>query len=230
MGCVISEELVPELAVIKQLLPGLVRMFGDASEAVLHDYTDPENSLVAIEGTLTGRKVGAPLTDRLLQVYQTQGDQAEDLVNIRTRAADGRLLNSTTIFIRNSEGKIVGSLGINVDISDLELGFNALRRILGLTSQESGEERTIHFAANVDELMSDLINKALMKVGPVPQAFNRDDRLKVVQTLYEQGLFKIKGSVDYLAKRLGVSPFTIYSYLDTIRDQRGDTINGDVVE
>lgn len=38
-----------------------------------------------------------------------------------TKTADGKLLKSSTIFIRNDEGKPVGILGINFDITLMKL-------------------------------------------------------------------------------------------------------------
>ncbi|MDD2481760.1 MAG: helix-turn-helix domain-containing protein, partial [Lutispora sp.] len=38
--------------------------------------------------------------------------------------------------------------------------------------------------------------------------------MNIVETLEDKGVFLIKGAVDYVAKVLCVSRYTIYNYLD----------------
>ncbi len=44
-----------------------------------------------------------------------------------------------------------------------------------------------------------------------------DEKMRVVNTLEREGTFKIKGAVNQLALKLGVSNFTVYNYLKKIR-------------
>ena len=46
---------------------------------------------------------------------------------------------------------------------------------------------------------------------------DRNQRFDVVRALEGHGLFQIKGSVDELAKRLGVSRFTVHGYVEAVR-------------
>ena len=48
-----------------------------------------------------------------------------------------------------------------------------------------------------------------------PKAF----RLRVVSELHSMGIFKIKGSVNEVARALGVTRYTIYNYLDKLNEQ-----------
>jgi predicted transcriptional regulator YheO len=41
-----------------------------------------------------------------------------------------------------------------------------------------------------------------------------------VQTMFERGLFIVKGGVERAAAALGVTRFTVYNYLDSIRSER----------
>ncbi|HEX7123420.1 MAG TPA: PAS domain-containing protein [Gemmatimonadaceae bacterium] len=204
---------------LAQLVPGLARVLGERSEVVLHDFSDPKHSLVAIAGNLTGRKIGAPLTDRLLETYRTYGDAAPDLIGLRTRTRDGRLLRSSTLFVRDARGRIVGSIGFNVDLSDLEVAFGALGQMLGRGPGNGQGEQAINFATDIKELMNDLIEQELDRRGVAPQLLDRSERLEVVRALERHGLFKIKGSVQEVARRLGVSPYTVYGYLDEVRKE-----------
>ena len=84
-------------AVLKQLIEPLRHVLACDSEVVLHDLTMLPNSIVAIEGSLTGRQVGGPATDLLLSKYAA-GTLASQ-VGYQSRLPDGRLLRSTTIIV-----------------------------------------------------------------------------------------------------------------------------------
>lgn len=43
------------------------------------------------------------------------------------------------------------------------------------------------------------------------------ERLDLLRALEENGVFRIKGSVDQVARRMGVSKYTVYGYLKKIR-------------
>ena len=50
--------------------------------------------------------------------------------------------------------------------------------------------------------------------------------MQIVSYLDEKGVFLIRGSVDWVASKLGVSKYTIYSYLEAARVARGMKKNG----
>jgi len=210
----INRELPFELRSLIPILDTLSQIFGEKNfEFLLHDFRYPDSSLVYIRGKVTGREVGAPLTDRLWQIYQEQKDEAEDVINVRVRAREGNLINSSTVFVRNKEGKILGSLGINVDISAFQIVVDSLNElIVGITSNN---HEGVDFARNVEEFLNDVLDQNLARK---PKAYlSKDDRLKIVKELDKQGVFLIKGAVEEVAKRLGVTRFSVYNYLEELR-------------
>ncbi|WP_258958809.1 helix-turn-helix domain-containing protein [Citrobacter sp. RHBSTW-00013] len=46
-----------------------------------------------------------------------------------------------------------------------------------------------------------------------------DFRKRVISEIHAQGFFKIKGSVNHVAKALGVTRYTVYNYLDKLNDK-----------
>ncbi len=96
-------------------------MLGDRYEVILHDLSHVESSIVGIEGSITHRKIGGPATNYLIQLLREYGDEAKDSINYKNVMPDGRVLRSSTIFIRDNDGKIIGSLCINQDLTDLWL-------------------------------------------------------------------------------------------------------------
>ena len=43
------------------------------------------------------------------------------------------------------------------------------------------------------------------------------EKVQLVQSLEFQGAFLFRGAVDFVAKSLGVSKFTVYNYLKEVR-------------
>ena len=67
---------------------------------------------------------------------------------------------------------------------------------------------------NVTELLDLLIEQAIAKVGKPVALMNKDDKIAVVQYLNNAGAFLITKSGDKVSSLLGISKFTLYSYMD----------------
>ena len=48
----------------------------------------------------------------------------------------------------------------------------------------------------------------------------RKDNLELVEFMEQKGIFLVKGAIDKVALRMGISKVTVYSYLDEIRNRR----------
>ena len=102
-----NRELHPNLQAALQLVEGIFQMLGSRYEVILHDLSHVESSIVALAGDVTHRKIGGPVTNYLLQLLQKYGDSAPNSINYRNVTTDGRILRSSTIFIRDENGHIV---------------------------------------------------------------------------------------------------------------------------
>ena len=109
--------------ILLQLMPlvdSIAETFGKNCEVVLHDLSDPSKSIIKIaNGHITGRDVGVPLSDLGLLLFEKvkHDKNSNYFVGYRTKTKKGLDLKSTTVFIRNSRGKVIGSLCINIDIT-----------------------------------------------------------------------------------------------------------------
>jgi predicted transcriptional regulator YheO len=86
------------LDAVAQIVEPLSRAFGRDCEVVLHDLSNLDSSVYAIGGDLTGRSVGSPPTDLLLQ--HVLAGAKSNLIGYETVLPDGRRCRSSTIFIR----------------------------------------------------------------------------------------------------------------------------------
>lgn len=189
---------------------------GRHCEVVVHDLRDLEHSLIYVAGEITGRSVGAPITDLVVKALHREGDRAQDIIGYKTVAKDGRVLKSSTAFIRDGTGKIFATLCLNYDLTDF-MNFTVLLQDFTQLHGINNEERQETFATTVQETIESLVNQAIAIMGKQPATMAMEDKVRFVRILEGKGSFLIKGSVDYIATILGVSKFTVYNYLTKVR-------------
>ena len=103
----------------------LQRTLGPLCEVAIHDFRDLDHSLVHLEGSLTGRKLGAPITNIVVKAWRQQGDSVADIVGYPSSTPGGKSLKSSTSFLRRVDGRVIGAFCMNIDLSDL-LHFQAV--------------------------------------------------------------------------------------------------------
>lgn len=112
-------------AIISSYMPlvdFLGKLIGPHCEVVLHDLTTPERSVVGIaNGHISGREVGAPLTDFALRLIKENAHTALDFLHEYEGALkSGRKVRSSTFFIKGDQNELLGLLCFNVDMSRLQ--------------------------------------------------------------------------------------------------------------
>ena len=188
---------MPEASTLQflfQLAKGIASQFGPNCEVVVHDLdsNDPESSIVAIEN--------GQVTDHLCYLTKTK---------------DGKILKSTTIYIRNDDGTPIGIFGINYDIT-LMLAMENMLRQFTATEKESREPEAI--SRNVSDLLDELIEQSVKLVGKPVALMHKEDKVKAIQFLNETGAFLITKSGDKVCKYFGISKYTLYSYIDESKE------------
>ena len=81
----------------------LQRTLGPLCEVAIHDFRDLEHSLIHLEGSLTGRKLGAPITNIVVKAWRQQGDDVAD-IGLSSSTPGGKSLKSSTSFLRRADG------------------------------------------------------------------------------------------------------------------------------
>ena len=217
-----------ELKRFVPLVKTIAQMFGKNCEVVLHDFSEPQKSIVAIEnGQVTGRKIGDPITDLALSIWRKGGygkNKEDEIVNYKTKTKDGKILRSSSVFIRDNQKKFIGCLCINYDLTEY-LMFNKIVgefcTTIDLDKEKLKDETgTETFSCNVDEILENIIQEAIEKLGKPVSIMQKNDKLMVAKIVDEKGGFLIKGAVDQLAKEINVSRFTIYNYLDELKTKK----------
>ena len=111
-----------QLSVLKQVAAALAAQFGSNCEVVVHDLEsqDPAHSIVHIEnGHVTGRKVGDGPSNVVLEQIMSHNEDPQDCLGYLCRTDGGKVLKSSTVYVRSPGGAVSGILSINFDISAL---------------------------------------------------------------------------------------------------------------
>jgi predicted transcriptional regulator YheO len=211
------KQVQEEFAFFESLMKGLTAIFGTNCEVVLHDLTDSyESTVVMIEnGHVTDRRVGDCGSNLGLEVLRgtvRNGDKYGYFTNTR----DGRVLRSSSVYIRDGEGKVIGCLCVNFDVSNLMVADKTIRSLI---SNGEGEKEEEFFVNDVNQLLDALLKKAMEEVGKPVSYMTRDDKIRVVKYLDQKGAFLITKSGNRICQFLDISKFTLYSYLDEVHSE-----------
>lgn len=190
----------------------LGKMFAPFCEVILHDLRTPDHSIVVIENSLSGRKVGDSATNIGLQRV-LDNDFPDVLQNYPNSLPNGKPLKSTSIGIRNEKGICIAAICINMDISmftgvgNLLTAFTATE-LSGLPIQE--QLRTF----SVDEIRKTISDYATQHHCEAKE-LNLDQKKELVGRLSKTGLLQLKNGPATTAAMLGVSRASIYNYQKT---------------
>jgi predicted transcriptional regulator YheO len=149
-----------------------------------------------------------------------KGESQEDLlINYPSMTKDGRLLKSSTIIFRDNRKKPIAAICINFDVTDI-LNFNMMiQEIFSISDETKVKEPVETFESDISSTLQEISDKIIRKSGKTLSSMGKGDKIEIVRQLEEQGVFLIKGAVSLIAKKLNVSKFTIYNYLDRVRSE-----------
>ena len=137
---------------------GLAGQFGRNCEVVIHDLRgdDHEHTIIAIEnGHVTGRSIGDGPSHIVLESLRENPDLIEDRISYLTKTSDGRVLKSTTLFIRDDDEKVI-------DLLDELLDHSV--KLVGKPTALMSKDEKIRAIRFLDERGAFLITKSGPKV------------------------------------------------------------------
>ena len=176
----------------------------------------PDHSIVHIEnGHVSGRKVGDGASQVVLDQMASQAEHPQDHLCYLTRTPDGKILKSSTLYIRNRRGAVTAIFSINYDVSGLMMIQSTIGDLLSTQDKEQTEPERI---INVNHVLDELIEQSVALVGKPVALMNKDDKVRAIRFLNESGAFLVTKSGDKVAKYFGISKYTLYSYIDANKD------------
>lgn len=202
-----------KLKMLQQVADGIAGQFGSSCEVVIHDLDqDPERSIVYIvNGHISGRRVGDGASHVVMEQLRSNDPEPKDHLCYLMKTPDGKILKSSTVYIRDSKNKVSAIFAINYDISKLMMAEAVLGELLSTGGPQQAEPEKI---VNINDMLEDLIQQSVALVGKPVTLMNKDDKVKAIQFLNQNGAFLVMKSGDKIAKYFGISKYTLYSYLD----------------
>ena len=207
-----------QLDFYKRLARALALQFGSGCEVVVHDLeaADPSHSIVAIEnGHVTGRKLGDGPSHVVLEALHAGEERLEDRLAYLTKTADGKILKSSTVFIRDDDGRAVGIFAVNYDITILRAMGDTIAEVVGTEPSAPREPEPI--VRSVADLLDDLIEQSVQLVGTPVALMSKEEKVRAIRYLNDTGAFLITKSGPKVCKYFGISKYTLYNYLDEAR-------------
>jgi len=199
---------------LKRLADGLAVMFGKNCEVVIHDMKNFESSIIYITNEhVTGRKKGDPFN--VLGVHKVDAFfEGEDIINHQGTVKNNHLIKSSTFHIKGDDYHY--AIGINYDYTDLSHAQSVLAQ---LTKVGAPIDEVINVSNQMEKTLEILYEEALDKIGKPLALMKKEDRVRVIKYLDENGAFSIHKSIPLIAKKMKISRYTVYNYLKEIRQE-----------
>lgn len=198
---------------LKNLAHGIASQFGEHCEVVVHelDGDDPEHTIIAVEnGHVSGRAIGGGPSQAVLHARSTPAAELADHLDYLTRTDDGRILRSSTIYVRDESGVPVGVFSINYDTTALAMAESVIH---GLVAPHGNGREPERIVQNVGDLLDELIRQSVTLAGKPVAVMTKEDKIRAIQFLSENGAFLITKSSEKISEYFGISKYTLYNYL-----------------
>ena len=213
----------------------LGQVLGKSYEVVFHIISKEGSYIAAIENNhISKRTINSPLTDFASKLLQEKAYLKQDfLCNYKVMTQENKLLQGSTFFIKQGQN-LVGILCINHDTSEL---CEAVHKIIELENLSGFDELLTHtlnasetsqsphsqisienLSLDIEDILAQHIDINYLKSGFTLSATQKND---IIKTLYDKGIFNIKGSLYLVAKLLKISEPSVYRYLNKLKRDEG---------
>ena len=212
-----------DLELMRRIAKAIATEFGNNCEVIVHDLKaeDLDHTIVAAEnGQVSNRQLGDGPSRIVLETLQHKERVPQDMLAYLTKTHDGRVLKSSTVFLKDSDGCVEGVLSINYDITEMIMAERAIDSLLN--HRDIKEEQPKNIPQSVNERLDDLIEQGVKIVGKPVAMMNKEDKTKAIKFLNDSGAFLITRSGDKVSHYFGISKYTLYSYID-IKTKKNET-------
>ena len=148
------------MGLLQQVAEGIAAQFGSDCEVVIHDLNRIlDHSIVFIvNGHVSGRKVGDGASHVVMEQLQSNDQTTKDHLCYLMKTPNGKILKSSTVYIRNNRGRVSAILAINYDISRLMMVESAVRDLISTPEPQPTEPERI---VNINDLLEDSDSSSL---------------------------------------------------------------------
>lgn len=209
---------------LEALLP-LMRFFsemlGPDAEIILYDVED--RVVYQVLNPMDGEMVPGSGMRSLERTFLDSRiyEKEEFIVNYRALSRSKHKLKSATFFLKNNpQRRLRGMVTVNINVERLV----ELRDMLNVMISGShpydarpGDSFLNSFEVSVEGLVSQAIREELDRYGVEPTRLSYQEKMEVVRSLDQKGIFLVKGAIAELAAALKTTEVTIYRYLNKLQ-------------
>ncbi len=203
-------------------------VLGPTYEITLHDVRGKESSIVAIvNGSISGRTLDSPPTTMAMRAIADNAEGLDYRANYNGLSSTNKALRSSTYYIKDSGGNLVGMLCLNFDDSQFHAVTDRIFQLIHpdqyvadsiiIRSDILEEADTERFGDSVVSVADSVIQEVLAEDGVPVERLSQVEKVKIVAKLEQRGIFRLKGAVAHVSNALCSSPASIYRYLAQVR-------------
>lgn len=199
-------------------------VLGPDYEIIVYDL---KQILYIINGNISGRKRGDLLSPTMKSFLQREESVKETwLSNYRALSSNGKILRSSSFFIKDESCKVVGGLNINFDDNRYKELSNLIFSLChpdnyvskNISIEIKGNDEQTIFSENISNTIDEILNR-INKSLPFSDLCH-SEKLDIIRQLYQKGIFSMKGSVKTVGNRLSCSPASMYRYLELVKKEK----------
>lgn len=192
-------------------------LIGPHCEVVIHSFESLEHSVVKIvNGHLTGREIGSPITDLGLQMWRSFEHTGQvSPKSYFTNATDGSLLKSTTCVLAGDNDKPIGMLCINMNLS---FPFPEIIKTL-MPDNTANSMVSESFCNNAQDVISKALNAAIAEVDLDAAITPKIRNKAIIRRLFDNGMFELKETTAHVAESLNISKQAVYKFLREFKSE-----------
>ena len=218
------------------LVDFLGHILGPDYEVALHELKDDSNEIIAIaNGELTGRHLGSPLSNKMLEYLTSHLYETQDYVlRFESTAITGKKLCSNSLFIKGPRNELTGLLCINFDASryeelsrrvmelcggGLKRGVPSGTRLIADSNDPVETPVRSGYPTSIAGATASIVSQVVANYPVEVDRLTQDEKMEIMDILNRKGVFLLKGSVSYVAKELHSSEASIYRYLGKLNNR-----------
>ena len=188
-----------------RFLEGLQKFLGENSEILIHDYRKGYDHTIvyALNPAVSGRAVGGSPKGGMITQLGKDIEPMKDSIQTFSNGPKDRFYKSFTTLIPDENGKIVGSVCVNLDVSDLLNAQRALGAFVQYPMTHHAPTNDIDALAtkNVDDILKYYMKQAELLVGKPMGLMNKEEKIRALDYLDQKGVFKISKTAFFSARR-----------------------------
>lgn len=146
-------------------------------------------------------------------------DREDFVVNYRALSKRKNKLKSATLFLRDDNRRLAAMLTVNMNVDRLV----EMRDMLNIMvsgqrpyDNQQGAPFYNSFDVSVEGMVTGTIQEELARYNVAPTRLSQQEKLEIVRTLDQKGIFLVKGAISELAAMLQTTETTIYRYLNKL--------------